>query len=409
MRTIEYKNLVVTNSKKILYKGSTSSNIDMYKYAQKHLTEMNLEDNLNKKIASKYLEFISKKDKLNEKEKTWLINYIAITESIKNNIDFDILKRRTISLPGFIINIGDGIDFGKKSDKLTLGYHKSNDVIAINTTNIKRANEIENDDFSNIALTCYHEITHAIQKNEQKENYPNFRKWMLMTEDLLHVDGCNYYNENYDKSLIECEANAIGYKKTLDLLNKCNKEKYNDVMKKVKSSYQSVDAKSNILVSSEKVKYDLAEKTTIEILDRYIGSTSYKVKEYPMLRFVYDTSGEPKGINELCSNERELVKLYSKIYKQDPALVNDTKYFYDRILWSRISVIDNYEHYSKENIERLEEAVNNTLEDLKRRKKLNDRVNNPYDKKKNELVINKNIEQCYDKLSKLEVKLEKVA
>ena len=67
MRTIEYKKFISNNN--VTYKGSKTSVIDIYKHAQKYLTEMDMNDSFNKKIAHMYLVNLSKKGKLNRKEK----------------------------------------------------------------------------------------------------------------------------------------------------------------------------------------------------------------------------------------------------------------------------------------------------------------------------------------------------
>ena len=61
MRTIEYKKFISNNN--VTYKGSKTSVIDIYKHAQKYLTEMDMNDSFNKKIAHMYLVNLSKKEK----------------------------------------------------------------------------------------------------------------------------------------------------------------------------------------------------------------------------------------------------------------------------------------------------------------------------------------------------------
>lgn len=398
MRTIEYKKFISNNN--VTYKGSKTSVIDIYKHAQKYLTEMDMNDSFNKKIAHMYLVNLSKKEKLNKKEKTWLINYIAITESLEHDIDFNILRTRTIKMPGFHIIIGDGIDF-KSNRELTLGYmEETQNKIAINLSNIEELNEeLTGYEFFEIASTCYHEITHAIQKNSIKEQkYPDYETWMLANENILLASDSNYYNDNYERNLTEAQARYMERKKALSLLYKCNRDKYKEILPMVRKEYQSDKAVADVLITEENVMFDLGEVTSTKIMDRYVSSTSHILSEYPILRFIYTKDGKPKEINDLIKDEQTCLELYNRIYKDEPNKVEKTKEFYDKLLWTRIRLGFDVENKDEE---RVKEAINNNLETLKNKLKCNKKVISDYDRRKNELVLKKNIGLCEHELIKL--------
>ncbi len=413
MRTIEYKKLMVSNSKKIVMKGKKDSLLNMYSHARKHLKEMDLEDPFNKKIVDKYLEYLSKKERLNRKERVWLVEYIAITEAIKNDIDFDIVNRIPIRVtPNYSLFIGPGIEFRKDENDLGINTRECDSKgnlkenrIGINLSYIKKFKENENDDdFYNILVTCYHEITHSVQNKTMAESkYPNFEVLMLVLEQLLLDYDKNYYEHNYDRLLSENQAEMLAIEKSLILLHDCNDKKYNEIFKIQKKEFQKYKRNMKTFITGEIVTYNLGEVTSLKIVDELMKKYPDLLDEYPCLKYVYDLEGNHKSIKRLINDEKTCLDLYTKIYSDDKKKISDTKELYDHLIWVRLLDEKNYDKYSEEEISRITECLSAMKINIKERKCANRKFDEIelYDVKKNDIIFNKNLIICDELLKNI--------
>lgn len=410
MRTIEYKKLKVRKLKKTSLKGSNISVLNLHNHAKKYLKKMDLDDPFNKKIVQMYLEYLSKCEKLNYRDKIWLVEYVAITESIENDVNFNIVNRIPIKLtPNHTLYIGPGIDFIKDNNELGQNIKEDNlnkkiaeDKIGINLNYIKKLEE--NDNFYNILLTCYHEINHSIQnKVMTKTKYPNFEALMLSFEQILITYDTNYYDCNYERMFIENQAEMSAVEKALKLLKKCNIDKYNTIYEEQEKKINKCKNNSKIFITNKDVIYNLGEVTSTKIVDEIVEKKPELLKEFPCLKYVYDTEGNVKDVQRLIDDEKTCIELYKKIYSKEEQKIIDTKELYNHILWVRLLDEKEYEKYTKEEIDRIEECLLSMKENLKEREEANNSLEEKelYDIKKNELIINKNYVICDELLKNI--------
>lgn len=222
--------------------------------------------------------YFNKEIKLGIEEMKAIIRSI-ITEELKNKgIDYKVLF-----IESEIIN-------GECNYKYN--YISINNMLIRNF--LSRENTTEKD--YKLFITMFHEMRHAIQNNNMKNNIYDYNTYFMLKEEIISEYDSNYYESNYKMYLMEIDAREGGLKDSLDYFNRTFPT-FSPIIKEIHDKqieeYEYIDY--------NKKEFSITKKEEIidRIFDRIIAIHPELLEKYPILKIEYNENGMPRKQEEI--------------------------------------------------------------------------------------------------------------
>ena len=149
----------------------------------------------------------------------------------------------------------------------------------------------------NLSMILFHEATHVIQFNNQKEdrNYYGYGYSMLKDKILQEKLAPSIYNRNHNRYLFEIDADIRGKREFYRIL-----EKLGELGEKEKEDQESLEEEENFRISlSRYLNIDGENYDKGDLFDNLIQEEPTILRKYPILNIEYKQDGTRRNVVEI--------------------------------------------------------------------------------------------------------------
>lgn len=222
-----------------------------------------------------------------------------------------------------------------KKNPNTRAYHSKEPtnhapIISYNPLFIKNA---RNESILQLIITGFHELEHEVQESEIQKTKIDDAQALLWAKEFLirFVVGDIYYKTNYFDIFHERDARDYARKRLKQI---CIEEKCNYKIPILKEDSYDLNIKhKDVENEKEIIAIDLLDAITNE----YIKAYPWLLKEYPVLKTIYNDNGTKKVLPQIRS---ELEIRMQEEIKKNPEKIQEIKIKYKRLI-KNIAKTDN--------------------------------------------------------------------
>lgn len=268
--------------------------------------------------------------------------------NIQGNIELGLYSTKAVIqsiVVNYLFSIGISVNgvFFFNNDKIGATTDFNNNIIYINN---KLVNDFCNNkksllDRIEIFISVFHEITHIVQNNNIKNGIFDENYYTNLKESIIFSQDDGFYDNNYDKLVLEIDANVSSYKKTVKFFEKIDESFALKIQKEIMILYKNIlkecNSCDNIIIAGNNLKLNMDD-----IFSIIIKNNPLILKDYSILELEYNFDGSKKSIldslifiDKNCFNNIELYfnVLNNKIeeqLKKDYDLSNIFEYSFKR-------------------------------------------------------------------------------
>lgn len=225
-----------------------------------------------------------------------------LRENINGNIELGLYSTKAI-MQSIIINYlsSIGIDIGGvfffNSETLGGTCDFNNNIIYLNNKLVNNFCNKNNTllDRINIFITAFHEMTHIIQRDSINRGIFSDNYYTTLKECIISDQDDDFYDNNYDKLVLELDANVSSYKKTVKFFEGIDEKFAISIQKEIMTLYKDIleECKNddNMIVASNSLKLNMED-----ILSIIVKNNPLILKRYSVLELEYNFDGSKKSI-----------------------------------------------------------------------------------------------------------------